>query len=85
MSESEEEVLIAMLNSDDEGDINLALGIVNRMESNEILINKLMPDDILDAARDFSESKWYKSAWITKRACYFRKDLKGNIPLEFKR
>jgi len=85
MSENDEEVLIAMLNSDNVEDINLALGIVNNMESNRNLLIKLKPDDILDITNELTESKWYKSLLIAGGACYYRKDLKGDIPLRFKR
>ena len=81
ISESDEEVLIAMLNSDNEDDINLALGIVNKMESNRRLLNKLMPDNYNYTISD--SSKWYKSILTYDRACYYRKDFKGDIPLYF--
>jgi len=81
ISENEEDTLIAMLNSDNEDDINLALGIVNKMESNKRLLNKLVDDR--HGATWEENIKWYKSVLIAGGSCYYRKDLKGDIPLRF--
>lgn len=70
----DEDVLISMLNSDNENDINLALGIVNGMESNTNLINKLIEDR--HGATWEENIKWYKSTILTSPS-YFRKDYKG--------
>ncbi len=74
MSENDEEVLIAMLNSDNVEDINLALGIVNNMESNRRLLNKLVP---IDGTTFEDNIKWYRSVLLTSPSVYFRKDHKG--------
>lgn len=71
MSESEENVLIDMLNSESDDDIDFACSIVNQMKSNRELINKLIPDHWTD-----EECKWRKSL-LYERAQYFRKDMKG--------
>ena len=76
ISESEEDSLITMLNSNNEDDINLALSIVNKMESNRILLIKLITNDYDDDWNNRSSCKWYKSLYGGK-ATYYRKDHKG--------
>lgn len=65
------DALVSMLNSDNEDDISLAVGIVNEIESNKDILNKLWNDK--------NSIKWHKSsiAWPSNKTYYFRIDGKG--------